>query len=340
MEPSQQPNSGDNYNNENDVHSLEGTNTVVENQPAQQNTPDPHAVSESSANSETVVRAEKFIFIKRLWQKINVYLLLFIFILVLAAGVVVVLFTKNQSANKPEVATSTQDLSQDSLKQLANSSVTVGSPKQVLNVESNAIFAGSVLVRSNLEVAGGIKIGGDITLPGLTVSGTSRFGEIQADKLSIAGVTNMQNTLTVRNGLNVSGTSKFDGPISAPQVTTNALQVNSDLTLTHHIVAGGPIPSIEKGPALGNGGTATLSGSDTSGSISIGTGSSPPAGCFATINFVNRFTNTPRVIITPVGSSSATVQYYVNRTSTSFSVCTASPAPTGATLGFDYIIFN
>jgi hypothetical protein len=84
----------------------------------------------------------------------------------------------------------------------------------------------------------------------------------------------------------------------------------------------------------------SLSGSDTSGSITVNTGGSPPAGCFASVTFSQKFSSTPHVIITPVGSAAAGLQYYVNRSTTGFDICTANSAPSGQTFGFDYIALD
>jgi hypothetical protein len=83
-----------------------------------------------------------------------------------------------------------------------------------------------------------------------------------------------------------------------------------------------------------------VSGSDTAGFININTGGAPSAGCFITVNFASRFNSTPRVLVTPVGSDSGALNYYVNRSSTSFSVCVATVPPAFASFGFDYFVLN
>lgn len=280
-------------------------------------------------------------FFKRLWAHFNIYLLLFILVILVAVGVVVVLAVKSKNvATTNQNALNSQSLSQSTLSQLANTDSTVGSPKQTLNIQSNAVFAGGVLVRSNLEVAGTLKVGGDLALPGITVSGNSRLGEVQANDLTLAGSENVQGVLTARAGLSVTGNSTFSGNVSATQLTTTTFQLNGNLVLTHHITAGGAIPGFAKGSALGAGGTSSISGSDTSGTITINTGSGAPAGCFATVTFATPFTGTPHVLVTPVGSSGAGLAYYVNRSSTDFSLCSATPPPSGASFGFDYLVLN
>lgn len=331
---------------DNDVHSLEGVDTVVEDgKNTNTSATTPAGRKDDGVQDATGGKggpgSAKPPLLKRLWRKFNIYFLLFLLVLLIAIALSIVMYVKNRNeAISSKDVIDSQNLSEEALKQLANSSVTVGNSKQVLNVESNAIFAGAVLVRSNLEVAGTIKVGGDLQLPGITVSGASKFSELQADNIAIGASATVQGNFTVKNGMTVSGRSTFNGPLSAPSIATNALELNGDLILTRHITAGGPIPALTRGGALGSGGTASVSGSDTSGSITINTGGGPGAGCFATIRFVRPYNGTPHVTVTPIGSGAAGISYYVNRSSSEFSVCTTNPAPSGQTFGFDYFITN
>jgi cytoskeletal protein CcmA (bactofilin family) len=320
-----------------EAHALEGTDTVVESDPGSTNASG-GVTDATQGNTSAPEQSNKPPIIKRLWQKFNIYLLLFLLVILVFAGVTIMFYLKNKNdTDNAKETIDSQSLSEEAAKQLSSSSVTVGSSKQILNVASNAIFGGSVLVRSDLEVAGDIKVGGNIELPGLAVTGASKFDQLQTGTLSVTADATVQGTLTVRRGMSILGTSTF-GNISAAQVSTNALQLNGDLVLTKHLVAGGPIPGSNKGTALGSGGTASVNGSDTAGSITVNTGSGPGAGCFINISFVNRYDNVPHVIVTPVGSGAAALNYYINRSTTGFSVCTTNSAPSGQTFGFDYMI--
>ena len=281
--------------------------------------------------------AKKLPLIKRLIHGVNIYLLLFILLLVIAAVIATVVYLSSKKATDNRVPT--QSLSQDSLKQLATSDVTVGQPKQVLNVQSNAVFAGKVLVRDSLEVAGTIQVGGSLNVPGITVSGNSVFEQIQINKgLSVAGDTSIQGQLTTAKNLTVGGSGTFGGPVTAPQISTNTLQLNGNLSLTKHISAGGATPSRVNGDALGGGGTTAVSGSDIAGNINVNTGSGPVAGCFATVSFTTKYNSTPRVIVTPVGKDAGLVGFYTTRTTSGFSVCAAQAPPANASFGFDYFV--
>lgn len=327
-----------------EAHSLEGSSTLVEadnNAPNTSAGPGKDTTIDASGGAASTPPSAKPPLFKRMWQKFNIYLLLLLLITLIAIAVTIGLFLKDQNENKNRKdIINSQDLSDEALKQLANSSISVGNSKQILTVESNAIFSGSVLVRSNLEVAGSIKVGNELQLPGITVSGSSRFNELQTNNLAVGNNVTVQGTFVARRGIAVSGNSTFDGPLSATSISTNSLQLNGDLILTHHITAGGPVPNVVKGTAVGGSGTVSLSGSDTTGSLVINTGSGPGAGCFATITFARKFNGVPHVVITPIGSAAAGINYYVNRGTTEFSICTTTAAPAGQTFGFDYMVLN
>lgn len=278
--------------------------------------------------------------LKKIWEKFNIYLLLFLLVIVLAVGVLIVSIAKAKQNNAANNATKSQGLTQDDLKQLATTDVTVGNPKQVLTVQANAVFSGGVLVRSNLEVAGSLRVGGSLSLSDLSVSGITQLGDTQVNNLNVAGALNLTGALNIKNGLSVSGSTNFSGSLTATAITTGSLQLNGDLNLTHHITAGGTIPGISKGSAVGGGGTVSLSGSDTAGSITINTGGSPPAGCFATITFSQKFSSTPHVVVTPVNSGAAGLDFYITRSTAGFVLCSTNAAPGGETFGFDYMAFD
>jgi cytoskeletal protein CcmA (bactofilin family) len=270
---------------------------------------------------------------------INIYLLLFILILVLAAGIVFVGYQR--SKKQAAVGTiSTQTLDESTIEEISGSDSKIGDPKQTLTVESNAVFSGKVLVRDSLDVAGGIKVGGSVNLPGITVSGVSNFDQINLNKLTLNGDGSVQGTFSVQKTLSVSGGATFGGAISAPQLTIQTLILSGDIQLNRHIDAGGSTPGQTTGTALGSGGTASVSGTDTAGTVAINTGSNTASGCFITITFAQKFNSTPHIVITPVGSDAASMDYYVTRTSTSLSICTASAAPAGKSFAFDYIAID
>lgn len=277
--------------------------------------------------------------LKGLASRINIYLLLFILILVLA-GFVVFIGLQRSKKDLGTTSITTTPLNQETLDKLNSSDATVGDPKQTLSVESNAIFNGAVLVKGSLDVAGAIKVGGALSLPGLSVSGNSTFDQINTNQLAVAGDAGVQGTLNVQNNLTVAGSGQFGGPISAPQISARSLVLEGDLAISRHIDAGGGTPGLSNGNALGGGGTASISGTDTAGTVTINTGGGPGAGCFATISFAQSFSQVPHIVITPVGSAAAGLNYYITRTTSSFQICTTNPAPGGANFSFDFIAID
>jgi cytoskeletal protein CcmA (bactofilin family) len=296
-----------------------------------------HATAEASAEQP----AKKLSPIKKFFHKVNLYFLIFGLLVIIAGAVAVVYYFNSQKAT-PGSSLASQNLTQDSLKQLANTDASVGSSSQTLTIKGNAIIEGQTLTRGALSVAGNFQTAGSIQGTSLTVSGSANLGEAQINSLQVASNTAIQGTTTLRD-LNVAGTTAFSGAVTASQITVTRLILtgNGLLQVPNHISFTGPAPSRSINAAvLGSGGSASVNGSDTSGTVNISTGGGTVAGCFVQINFAQNFNSQPRVIITPAGSGAGQTQYYVVRSPSSFSICTASPAPTNQTFAFDYFVSN
>lgn len=290
--------------------------------------------------SEAEIVAEKKLpFIIRIARKINIYFLIFLVLLIIAGVIAAVTyFNSHKPAEQPDVAS--QTLTTDALKQLANTDATVGGTSQTLTIQGNAIIAGQTLTRGNLNIAGNVQSGGDATFPSITVAGSVNLGSTQASDLQVAGDVSLQGASTLRD-LNVSGTSTFGGAMTASQITVTRLILSGNATLEvpNHVSFTGTAPSRTTNSAvLGSGGTLSLSGSDTTGTININTGTGTSAGCFAQMTFRQPYTKRPNVIVSPVGASAAQLQYYVDRNTTGFSLCTTNTPPTNRSFSFDYFI--
>ena len=300
---------------------------------------------ESAANPETSDKpdepAEKKISpIKKFFRKVNLYFLIFVLILLVTAVVAAVNYL---NSTKPQVVPNIQGqaLSQESLKQLANKDASIGDTSQTLTIQGNAVIAGQTLTRGDLNVAGNFQAAGSITGPSITISGAANLGETQANNLQVATNAAVQGTTTLRD-LSVSGSTSLSGPVTASQLTVSRLILsgNAVLQIPNHVSFTGPSPSRSgiNGSVLGTGGSASVSGSDTSGTVNISTGGNTQAGCFVKVTFAQRFTGQPRVIISPVGRGAGATQYYVDREASGFSICAASPAPTNQAFAFDYFV--
>ena len=278
--------------------------------------------------------------IKKFLKRFNLYLLLFGLVLVIAIAVAAVSYLNSRKEPKaPEI--SSQTLTQDALKQLANSDATVGDTGQTLTVQGNAIFSGQVLVRSDLGVAGSITLGGTFTVPDLVVSHTANLSDTQVTSLQVAQGSTFQGQVTMQAGLNVAGNSEFNGTVTIGNLNVNHLTMtgNGQLEVPNHINFSGATPGrVINAGVLGAGGSGSVSGSDTTGTININTGSGTVAGCFVNLTFNKPYTSTPHVLISPVGSGAGQTQYYVTRNTTGFSLCTVTAAPTNQVFAFDYFI--
>jgi len=269
----------------------------------------------------------------------NIYFIFFIVVVLAAVGAILYAVTSAQK-NAKDQTKKAQSLTSQQISQLKGNTTLVGDAKQTLDVQSNAVFEGQVLVRSDLSVAGSLKLGGTLSLSNINVSGTGNFGGITVSGTStFTGNTAIQGALSVQKGLTVNGGASFAN-LNVGQLSVTGFQLTGDLSLNRHLITGGGVPSRVAGTALGGGGTVSISGSDTAGTLTINTGNNPPAGLFATISFVQHYSSTPRVIITPVGSAAGAINYYVNRDTSGFSIGTSTPPPAGSSFAFDYFVVN
>ena len=300
-----------------------------------------NAAAETPAPSTTDAKPpKKPNALKQFFKRFNIYFLLFLLVVIIAGAVATVSYLNSKKTPKaPSIAT--QTLSQDALKQLANSDATVGDTGQTLTVQGNAVFSGQVLVRSDLGVAGSITLGGTFTVANLVVSNTANLGTTQISSLQVAQGATFQGLLTVQNGLDVAGSTAFSGPVTVGQLTVSKLTMSgtSQLEIPNHIAFTGASPgrTISAG-VLGAGGSGSVNGSDTTGTINLNTGSGPAAGCFVKLTFNKPYANTPHVLVSPIGSAAGQTNYYVDRDTTSFSLCTNNAPPANQVFAFDYFV--
>lgn len=284
--------------------------------------------------------AKKLSPLKKFFKKFNVYLLLFGLVLAVA-GVVATVSYLNSKKQPKQPDLGSQTLTQNDLKNLANSDATVGDTGQTLTVQGNAVFSGQVLVRSNLNVAGTIQLGGNFSVPDLTVSHTANLSDTQINSLQVAQGTTFQGLATFQKGMNVAGDSDFTGNVNFGQITVNKIIMSgiSQLEIPNHLAfTGAPPGRVINAGVLGAGGTATINGNDNAGTININSGDNPVAGCFVKITFNRPFSSTPHVIISPVNAAAGLTQYYAIRDTKSFSVCTNNAATPNQVFAYDYFI--
>lgn len=299
--------------------------------------------AEPPSPDDAVKKQSRF---RRIWNGVNVYLLIF-FLLIIVTGIVFVVSYLNSQKEPETPAPALQDLTQEQLNEIATGDASVGDPRYVLNVQSDAVFAGNALIRGDLNVAGRLQLGEGLNLPSVVVTGNSNLNDVQINSLAVAEATTLQGALTVRNSVNISrnlsvgGGSTFNGGITATSITTGSLTLAGDggLVLGNHLKVNGPNPSRSNGGSIGSGGSTSVSGTDTSGVVNINTGSGPSSGCLVNVNFVNDYDGNPQVLLTPANAAAANLNYYSQRSSTGFSICGTNPQG-GRTYVFDYFVIN
>lgn len=276
--------------------------------------------------------------VKKVFRKVDIYLLGFVLVIVIAGTYTFVNYLNSKKTPKPTTISS-QQLSTGALKSLESTGTTVGGSAQTVTLQGNVIFSGQVLVRNDLDVAGNIQGGGNLTIPSLTVSNTANLASTQANTLQVAQGLTVQGTSTLSN-LTVSGTSTFNQAMTASQITVSTLIVSGTgvLEVPNHIAFTGPTPgrSSFNTTVLGAGGTVSINGSDNDGAINVNTGNDPSAGCYVTLIFNQAFTSIPHVIIGPVDQGAGETQYYVVPTTSGFTVCTNNTPPANAVFAYDY----
>ena len=271
---------------------------------------------------------------------INIYFLLFVFIVLIAIMVTYIGIRNNQRLDQAGQIDA-QDLSSQAIDNLSSNNTQIGDPKQTLTIASNSVFNGKALFRDSIDVAGTIRVGGALSLPGITVSGNSAFENVAiSNSLSIGGDTSVSGNLAVQKSLTVSGGASFGGAISASQLNIDRLTLNQDVLFNRHIKTGGGVPGVATGGATGGGGTTSINGSDTAGSVTVNVGGSPSSGTLASVSFLNAYESEPHVVVTPVGSSAGSLDWYITRSATGFTINTNNAPSAATSFSFDYVVLN
>ena len=124
---------------------------------------------------------------------------------------------------------------------------------------------------------------------------------------------------------------------NASAISVHNLSISGPLLISH-IISQGPNPGIVPGTAVGSGGTVSISGNDTAGTVNLNIGNSPPAGVLGTITFRAAYTGTVHVLLSPLSGAAASTPAYVTRTGGGFQIHTDSPPPGGVGLSYDYFV--
>ena len=280
-------------------------------------------------------------------------------ILAINAGVIYFFIQKGSGGSDGLSNRSEVTLSAESLDKLGVSKNPVGTRGAELIIGPSTRFNSKVTIGSDISIAGKLNLnntfvaqaasiakleGGDVNVQQIGVNGDATMTNANVRQtLSVAGAARIQGPvtlsqlLTVNNSINVAGNLAIGGTLSARNFQASSLTSDTTLTIGGHVLSRGAPPSLSPGGALGSGGTASMSGTDTAGTIAanVGVGASP--GIVASITFRQPYSTTPRVIVTPVGSGPRDV--YVNRSATGFSIGVGNSMPPGG-WAFDYFVIQ
>ncbi|MFI5270811.1 MAG: hypothetical protein ACHQT9_02080, partial [Candidatus Saccharimonadales bacterium] len=172
---------------------------------------------------------------------------------------------------------------------------TDSTPGQVMMLVGDTYYAGP-------DQSSIVQNGGNAILSGLTVGGMALFSDLNTS--GTATFNNLVVTTATVQTLNVTGTATL-----ANLVVSGDAQVNGNITLSGHIITNGAQPTATTQAAAGTQATVTINGTDTTGTITITTGSNPTPGALADIVFSKAYGAVPHVVISASNNNAANSVY-------------------------------
>lgn len=215
---------------------------------------------------------------------------------------------RSSSKPQPVVTINTQSLDNGTLNQLTVADG--GTSRQQLTISPDTLFLNSVTINKDLTVM---------------------------------GQTNLQSSVSIANGLAIGGDLSVNGEISAGNlnvgsVNMSSLRLSGNLEFGGHLSPTGAVPSIRSSVAAA-GGSVTIDGNDTSGTITVLIGNGKIiTGEMAIITFRSAFPITPKVQLTPLSASASKLDYFVTRTAGFFTIEATSLPTAGSSYIFDYFV--
>jgi hypothetical protein len=142
---------------------------------------------------------------------------------------------------------------------------------------------------------------------------------------------------------NTAGAALFTADTEDMTITiAGSLTVTANLTVDGHVVTGGSAPSIAAAVAACTTPTVNISGDDTSGTITVTTGTGcSVSGDLASITFSTPYGATPHIALTPIGGGSAGLNAYLDSaglSATGFAIGTGQVAANSTTYQWDYSV--
>jgi hypothetical protein len=276
-------------------------------------------------------------------------------------AVVIGLVIRSQSSGNT-VPQGQVTVSQDALDKLGVNRDALDTSGIVLTVTPNTQFKGNVVVSGGVTIAGQFQLNsklsasdanftqleaGSTTLSDLNVNGDGTVTNLNTRSgLNVTGTSRLQgpvtlsSLLTINNGANIAGNLTVGSSISSSTISASTLTAIGTLTVGGHIVTAGntPVITAHAGSAvLGSNGSVSISGNDAAGTLAfnVGVGASQ-VGMIASIAFHTGYDNTPHVVVTPIGNVG---YFHISRSGSGFTIYIDGPAPlTPGGYAFDYIV--
>ncbi|MGH7239980.1 MAG: hypothetical protein ACREHG_07930, partial [Candidatus Saccharimonadales bacterium] len=192
----------------------------------------------------------------------------------------------------------------------------------------------------------GLNVSGDTTLSSLTVTGAAEVGSLMVDgNLAVGGSVNATSA-SIANAIN-AGTLNLSGPATVLGLTVNGLSTfNGDITVNGHVITGGNAPTTAVTAAAGvqqvnganqNEGLCRVSGNDTSGTITLTTGTDNlTSGGECTLTFAKQFTATPRSMLSALDKNSFQAGAYLTSGTTDMTLYFINTPSANQTYTFNY----
>ncbi len=188
-----------------------------------------------------------------------------------------------------------------------------GTADRIIGVNQNPTTGnGHALTIQAGTGAVGSNNGGDIIIQGGAATGSGTGGSV-----IVRPQTDSTNAFQIQNA---TGTPIVSVDTIAKLLTANAITITGNLTVQGHIISGGTAPTIAAGPAACTTPTVSVSGTDTSGTITVVTGTGCAAsGKLATVTFAVPFGSAPHVLLTPAEPHATAIGTYIDSSTISSS---------------------
>lgn len=275
-------------------------------------------------------------------------------VVVLAVNVAVVMFLiRSQEDAQEQFQREQVTISAEQLEKLGVNRTSVGNLGTELVVGPDSRFNGRLSVASDVDIAGQLTLNnkvsaadasltklqaGETSLTQLNVNDAVTATDLTLrNGLNVAGTTQLQGAVTVNNNMNIIGNLTIGGSLFAGSFQAGDLVAATTLTLGGHVVTKGAAPGVSAGGGVGVSGTVSISGTDTSGTVAVNVGSGGGNGVLADVVFKQQFGSTPHVVITPVGRAAG--DFYVNRSASGFSIVVNNSLSPGG-YAFDYVVIQ